>query len=54
MDTTITAPSAAEVLRDRCRSRLPEDLAPLLHHRPLSEQWPVLQRLISSCTREIG
>ncbi|MGC9379952.1 hypothetical protein [Streptomyces sp. MH13] len=101
MDTTTPAPRA-EVLRDRCRSRLPErsqelagpvegdvdlplrivwsgrtsysldrpksrmtlyrtvlaeglseDLVALLHHRLLTEQWPVLRRLISPYIREV-
>ncbi|MGW5369072.1 hypothetical protein ACWER6_10495 [Streptomyces sp. NPDC004009] len=30
-----------------------EDLGALLHHRLLTEQWPVLRRLISSCIREV-
>ena len=32
---------------------LSEDLMALLHHRLLSEQWPVLRRLISPYIREV-
>lgn len=32
---------------------LNEDLVTLLHHRLLTDQWPVLRRLISSCIREV-
>ncbi|MEU4685624.1 hypothetical protein [Streptomyces xinghaiensis] len=32
---------------------LREDLAALLHHRLLAEQWPVLRRLVSPYVREV-